>query len=116
MCRTTFILLEPNRGRFVHREGKAERFAHEEGKAGRFTYSERQPFGRCCLDHPSLLLPRLMGAATAEVAAVAMVAAAMAQAATAQAATELVIALMAEMRPRLLPLPPGVWPFLGRRP
>jgi hypothetical protein len=49
-----------------------------------------------------------MGAATAEVAAVAMVAAA-----TAQAATEQVIALMAEMRPRLLPLPPGVWPFFG---
>jgi hypothetical protein len=70
--------------------------------------SERQPFGRCCLDHPSLLLPRLMGAATVEVAAVAMVAAA-----TAQAATEQVIALMAEMRPRLLPLPPGVWPFFG---
>ena len=54
-----------------------------------------------------------MGAATAEVAAVAMVAGAMAQAATAQAATEQVIALMAEMRPRLLPLPPGVWPFFG---
>jgi hypothetical protein len=38
------LVEEPNRGRFVHREGEAGRFTYEEGKAGRFTYLEAGRF------------------------------------------------------------------------